>query len=109
MKYEGMFIFPGNLNEEEMEEALGKVQNDIQNAGGEVEGVARLGKRSFARPLKGIDNGYYTVLNLDISGDEIKKLHARFKLDDNVLRVFFVLASASTETEEEKTSEEVAV
>lgn len=107
MKYEAMFIFPGNLNEEQVEESLEKVQTDIQNAGGLIEGVARLGKRSFARPLKGLDHGYYAVLNIDIAGTEIKKLHARFKLDENVLRVFFVLAGAVVE--EVNTTDEVAV
>lgn len=90
--YEGMFIFPKALNEDEVEEALTIVAEEIQKCGGTVESTTRLGKRSFARTMKKQDAGYYAVIGFELDGSEVSNLHARLKLNDKVFRAQIVHA-----------------
>ena len=98
--YEAMIIFSKALEEDALEKAITKVKNELEKAGGEVQGVTRLGRRSFARILKKQDGGNYTVIEFSVEGSQIAPLLARFKLNDDVLRVQIVLAQASENVDE---------
>jgi len=104
--YEGMFVFPKVLNEEEWDAAIGVIQQVVEDAGGEVKSTTRLGKRSFARLIKGQDAGLFVVMRFEIEGGQIAHLHNRFKLNDQLIRVQIVLAEKDVpppapETEED--------
>lgn len=92
--YEGMFIFPDSFGEEEIDGIVKEVRAEIERHGGELVSSTRLGRRTFARPLKKSDRGHYAVLIFTIPGDQLKLLHNRFKLNESVLRVQFVKAQA---------------
>ena len=88
--YEGMFILPKRLSDEELEETVADIRREIESCGGEMEGSVRLGKRAFARPMKKQDAGHYYVMDFRAEGEQIKVLTGRFKLKENVFRVQFV-------------------
>ena len=107
--YEGMFIFPKTLSNEELEEVLGTVREEIEKCDGTVSSLTRLGKRQFARPMQKQDAGYYVVITCDLEGDKISVLRERFKLNENVFRVQFVCADPkATLPVQEKAPEEKA-
>jgi ribosomal protein S6 len=84
--YEGLFIFPELLNDEEFEAARSHVVGEIERNGGKILGQRRLGRREFARPLKKQRSGVYVRVVFEIDGDKIAKLHARYRLSDDVTR-----------------------
>lgn len=88
--YEGMFILPKSLTDEQLDGALESVRQDVIRFGGEVKNTVRLGKRPFARPMKKQDAGYYYVLDFDIEGEQITPLKNRLKLNEFVFRVQIV-------------------
>ena len=90
MLYEGMFILPGKLTDDQLEDAVANIRQEIEKLAGEVKSVTRLGKRPFARPMKKQDSGYYYVIDFEGAGDSVDALTKRFKLNDNVFRVQFV-------------------
>ncbi len=91
--YEGMFILPGSLNDDDLDGALASIREEIEKVGGEVQTTTRLGKRSFARPLKKREAGHYFVIEFVAEGNQIDNLHARLKLNDNSFRVQIVKKS----------------
>lgn len=85
--YEGLFIFPELLNDEEFEAARSHVLAEIERHGGKVLGVRKLGRREFARALGKQRSGVYVRVVFEIAGDQIALLRARYRLSDDVTRV----------------------
>lgn len=85
--YEGLFIFPELLNDEELEAARSHVLSEIERQGGRVLGVLNIGRREFARTLKKQRSGVFMRSVFEIDGDKISALQARYRLSDDVFRV----------------------
>jgi ribosomal protein S6 len=91
--YEGLFIFPEALDEEGLDQAIGRVKEELEKLGGAVESTTRMGKKTFARPLKKQKAGLYVVMMFNIEGTKLDAFKARLKLTTNVFRHQFVEAS----------------
>jgi ribosomal protein S6 len=85
--YEGLFIFPELLNDEELEAARSHVLAEIERQGGRVLGVRKLGRREFARPLDKQRSGVFVRTVFELAGDKVAPLRARYRLSDDVFRV----------------------
>lgn len=85
--YEGLFIFPELLNDEELEAARSHVLAEIERQGGKVLGQRKLGRREFARPLGKQRSGVYVRAVFEIDGAKVPVLRARYRLSDDVTRV----------------------
>lgn len=85
--YEGLFIFPELLNDEELEAARSHVLAEIERHGGKVLGQRKLGRREFARPLGKQRSGVYVRAVFELDGSKVPVLRARYRLSDDVTRV----------------------
>ncbi len=96
--YEGLFIFPETLAEEQLDQAIDAVKSEVENLGGSFENVTRLGKRSFARPMKKKKAGIYAIIMFHFDGAQIDALKRRLKLSTNVFRAQFMKKDESALT-----------
>ena len=85
--YEGLLIFADTLKDEELTEALGRVEAEITRQDGSVLGSKKLGRRSFARPMKKRESGTYVRMVLSLDPAKVAPLMARLKLSEDVFRV----------------------
>ncbi|MFA6172787.1 MAG: 30S ribosomal protein S6 [Kiritimatiellales bacterium] len=88
--YEGLFIFPETLEEAQLDLAVEAVKVELEKLGGSLESSTRLGKRSFARPLRKKKNGIYVVIMFRLEGGQIDAFKHRLKLATNVFRAQFM-------------------
>lgn len=88
--YEGLFIFPESLSEEELDPSVGAVKTEIEKLDGVFESSTRVGKRSFARPLRKKKAGHYVILMFRMEGKKLTDLKYRLKLATDVFRAQFV-------------------
>lgn len=88
--YEGLFIFPETLDEAQLDLAIESVKTELEKLGGTLESSTRMGKRSFARPLRKKKGGNYVVIMFRLDGGQIDALKHRFKLVTNVFRAQFL-------------------
>jgi len=88
--YEGLFIFPETLDEEQLDQAIDAVKVEIEKLEGSFENATRLGKRSFARPMKKKKAGIYAIIMFRFDGSQIDALKRRLKLSTNVFRAQFM-------------------
>jgi len=98
--YEGLFIFPETLDEEQLDQAIDAVKAELEKLGGSLETVTRLGKRSFARPMKKKKAGVYAIIMFRLDGLKIPSLKHRLKLGTNVFRAQFVKKDESDVVQE---------
>ena len=93
--YEGLFIFPETLDEAQLDQAVEAVKVEMEKLGGALESSTRLGKRSFARPLRKKKGGIYVVVMFQLEGGQIDALKRRLKLATNVFRAQFMEKSGA--------------
>lgn len=90
--YEGLFIFPETLDEEGLDQAIGRVKEELEKLGGTMESNTRMGKKPFARPLQKQKAGFYVVMMFKLDGEKMNAFKARLKLATDVFRHQFVVA-----------------
>ena len=91
--YEGLFIFPETLDEEQLDQAVNAVKGELEKLGGSLESSTQLGKRTFARPMKKKKAGIYAIIMFRIDGAKIDAFKHRLKLGTNVFRSQFSVMS----------------
>ena len=92
-RYEGLFILNLAGREEGVKDALDKISAEIEAAGGKVETVQKMDKKSFARVADKKHNaGFYANVIFTGSSTVISQLRAKFALNEEVFRVLFTHA-----------------
>jgi ribosomal protein S6 len=89
-KYEGLFILNLAGREEGIKDALDKISADITTAGGKVETVQKMDKKSFARVAdKKHSAGFYANVIFTGAPAVVSALKNKFSLNEEVFRVLF--------------------
>jgi ribosomal protein S6 len=92
-KYEGLFILNTAGKEEGSKDVVDKISADINAAGGRIETVQKMDKKSFSRVRnKKASSGFYVNIIFEILPSAIAALRARFAMNDDVFRVLFTEA-----------------
>jgi ribosomal protein S6 len=89
-RYEGLFILNTTGKEEGVKDALDKISSEISSAGGKVETVQKMERKSFARVAdKKHIAGFYANIIFAGTPSIIAQLRAKFGLSEDVFRVIF--------------------
>jgi len=89
-RYEGLFILNTAGKEEAVKDTLDKVEAEIVAAGGKVETVQKMERKSFARIAdKKHSAGFYANVIFNGTPTIIAQLRAKFGLNQDVFRVIF--------------------
>jgi ribosomal protein S6 len=88
-KYEGLFILDSAAQEESVKEIVGKIQKEIEQAGGRVEKVSKLGQHPFARIAQTRSAGQYVNVMFEAPVKAISEMDAKLRLDTEVFRWLF--------------------
>jgi ribosomal protein S6 len=92
-RYEGLFILNTAGQEENVKELIDAITAEIESAGGSVETVQKMDKRSFSRaPDKKVSSGFYVNFILEIEPTALAQLKARLTMKEDVYRVLFTSA-----------------
>ena len=92
-RYEGLFILNISGKEEGVKDTLDKVSSDITAAGGQVETVQKMDKKSFARIAdKKFTGGFYANVIFNGTPALVEQLQSKFALNEEVFRVLFTHA-----------------
>jgi ribosomal protein S6 len=96
-KYEGLFILNTAGREEGIKDTIDKITAEITAAGGRVETVQKMDRRSFARVAsKKVTAGFYVNVIFTSDSKAIPQLRSRFALNEEVFRVLFTVAPPQT-------------
>jgi len=92
-RYEGLFILETAGKEEGIKDAIDKISAEITTAGGKVETVQKMDKKSFSRVAdKKHNSGFYVNVIFESEPAAITQLKQRFALNEEVFRVMFTNA-----------------
>ena len=85
-KYEGLFILDVVGREDAEKDIIDRIQKDIEQAGGSVETVQKMGQKPFARTTAKRSAGHYVNVIFHAPPTAITQLDAKFQLDTDVFR-----------------------
>lgn len=93
-RYEGLFILNLSAKEDGIKDTLDKISADITAAGGKVETVQKMDKKSFSRVAdKRHTSGFYANVIFTAAPATVAALQTKFKLNEEVFRVLFTEAA----------------
>ena len=98
-RYEGLFILDTAGKEEGIKDAIDKISAEITTAGGKVETVQKMDKKSFLRVAdKKHNSGFYVNIIFESQPAVLDQLKHRFAMNEDIFRVMFSNAPAPKTT-----------
>ncbi len=89
-RYEGLFILNTADREESIQDTVDKLTADITDAGGKVETVQKMDKKTFARVAnKKHAAGFYVNIVFQGTQEIMQTLKGKFDLGGEVFRVLY--------------------
>jgi len=89
-RYEGLFILNTAGKEEGIKETLDKISAEITAAGGKVETVQKMDRKTYARVAdKRHTAGFYANVIFAIAPAALAALRAKLGLDEEIFRIVF--------------------
>ena len=93
-RYEGLFILDTAGKEETIKDTIDKISAEITSAGGKVETVQKMDKKSFTRVAnKQHTAGFYVNIIFEGQPAIIDQQKRRFSMNEEVFRVLFTSAA----------------
>ncbi len=92
-KYELLTIFKPNLDAEEVDKAIEKINSIITEFGGNVDSVDKSGRKKLAYEIEKFRDGFFTTTVLSIPADKIAEFKRQLRLNDTILRTMFMEVS----------------
>jgi small subunit ribosomal protein S6 len=84
--HETMYILRSDLTEEQVDQAIAKYKNLLQDAGATEIEIQHRGKRRLAYEIQRQREGVYVQMNYKAKGTEIAILERAMRLSDEVIR-----------------------
>ena len=88
--YEIMFIVRPDLADEDVDKLVATMETNIKNAGGNITGTQRMGKRRMAYPVRKFQDGNYILFNVEGPGTVIKEAERRLRVAEQVIKFITV-------------------
>ena len=89
-KYELMSIFKPNLDAEEVDKLIEKINGIITEFGGKVESVDKAGRKKLAYDIQSFRDGFFATTILELPADKVAEFKRQLRLNDNILRTMFM-------------------
>ncbi len=87
--YELFTIIKPNLDNEEADKVIARVEEIITTLGGQVSNCDKMGRKKLAYEVQGFSDGFMVNQVITIPSDKITELKRQLKLNDSVIRIMF--------------------
>lgn len=91
--YELLTIFKPNLDAEEIDKNLKKIEETISGYKGKILSSEKLGRKKLAYDIQKFRDGFFVSQMLNLPAEKIAEFKRQLKLNDNIIRVMFLEAS----------------
>ena len=92
--YELMTIFKPNLDAEEVDKIIDKINSTITEFGGKVVSTDKSGRKKLAYQIQNFTDGFFTTTVLELPADKVAEFKRQLRLNDSILRTMFMEVSA---------------
>ena len=93
-KYELLATIKPNLDNDEADKVIAKIEEMVSNLGGNVIDTDKMGRKKLAYDVKGFRDGFMANFRLSLAADQIVEFKRQLKLNENIIRIMFTEAPA---------------
>ena len=90
-KYDLFTIIKPNLDNEEADKVVARVEEIVKTLGGEVLEADKMGRKKLAFEVAGFSDGFVVNQVVTMPADKIAELKRQLKLNDSVIRTMFTV------------------
>ena len=105
-KYETAFIINPNVESEDVERIIERVQNLISDNGGSITKVDNWGKKRLAYEVAGSKDGIYIIINFEADAQIVLTLARHYGLDEQIIKHMTLRDEKPPESKTEMDAEE---
>ena len=88
--YELLTIFKPNLDAEEVDKLIAKINDTIVEFGGNVDSIDKIGRKKLAYDVQNFRDGFFVSSVLNLPEESVAEFRRQLKLNDNILRTMFL-------------------
>jgi len=88
-KYDLFTIIKPNLDNDEADKVVDRVEEIVKNLGGSVENCDKMGRKKLAYEVAGFSDGFMVNQVVTVPADKISELKRQIKLNDSIIRTMF--------------------
>lgn len=93
-QYDGLFILKRIGHEEDLDKVIDGISSCIEDAGGKVTSIERMGNKTFERVANNrFKNGFYFSALFEISAEGLKQAQTVLRENNDIFRSFICRAS----------------
>ena len=89
-KYELLATIKPNLDNDEADKVIAKIEESVSSLGGSVINTDKMGRKKLAYDVKGFRDGFMAVLKINLDADKVVEFKRQLKLIENVIRTMFI-------------------
>ncbi len=93
-KYELLATIKPNLDNDEADKVIAKIEETVSSLGGSVADTDKMGRKKLAYDVKGYRDGFIAVLKINLEPDKVVEFKRQLKLNENIIRTMFMEQSA---------------
>ncbi len=101
--YELMYIAAAETSDDDIAKLNETITNIIETEGGSVVKMEDMGRRRLAYTINKKNDGYYTLFEIEGSGQEIAELERRMRVNDTIIRYLTVRVDEERKTAQKLT------
>lgn len=88
--YELLAVFKPNLDADEVDKNLLKIEETITSYKGKILSTDKIGRKKLAYDIQKFRDGFFVSQILSMPADKVVDFKRQLKLNDNVLRIMFL-------------------
>lgn len=88
-KYDLFTIIKPNLDTEEADKVVAKVEEIIKNLGGSVVECDKMGRKKLSYEIGGFTDGFMVDQVIELDGSKVVELKRQLRLTDSIIRIMF--------------------
>ena len=92
--YELLTVFKPNLDAEEVDKLIAKMNETIVEFGGKVDSTDKMGRKKLAYEIQNFRDGFFAAMVLALPADKVAEFKRQLRLSDNIIRTMFMETAA---------------
>ncbi len=92
-KYELLTIIKPNMDAEEADKIIAKIEDTVKSLGGSVSSTDKMGRKKLAHDIQNFRDGHYVAQVLELDPSKVSEFRRQLSLNENILRTMFMEAS----------------
>ena len=92
-KYELLSIIKPNIDSEEYDKLVAKIEEAITALDGKVLSTDKMGRKKLSYDIQKYRDGYFAVQTFEMEPNQVEKIRRQLRRNENVLRVMLLETS----------------